>query len=277
MRPATTKVIGLALVVACTGALGASVYQLSRTLEDRNVKTVRFVGAIPGERFTFQGHEGRVELIPPDAKGADPTLRLTWRADTADFPVAFADKPGEEGLKRFEDWFSISMLVDGEESESALREKWATDERGEPMIVPRLVVAARYPAPGAEGLERSTWGLVRRQEWEYRIGELRIDGPPADAIDLRTMNYEQLDALHLPGKYTEKKYLLPEGERDAMLWMYYAMQTVTPAAQYRGRNKSQTDVVRSMGWAWPVAVGSTLGLVGGIALFASAGVTRPGA
>lgn len=276
MTPATTRLIGLVLALASAGAMVGSVYQLSRTLERRNVKTVRFVGSIPGERFTFQGQTGEVEVLAPEGPGADRTLRVTWRGDSVDFPIPFSDKADAAGLERFGEWFAISMLVDGAETEEGLREKWKTDERGAPEIVPRLVVAARYPAPGVEGIEKSSWGLVRRQEWEYRIGELRLDGPATDAIDLHTMNYEQLDALHLPGQYTEEKYLLPKAERDEKLWMYYAMQTVTPAAQYRGRNKSQTDVVGSMGWAWPVGVASTLGLVAGIALFASAGVTRPG-
>jgi len=276
MRPATTRLIGLALAIVSVGVLGASISRLSSRLEQRNVKTVRFVGAIAGERFTFQGHAGRVEFVPAPSPGDDPTLRLTWRGETADFPVPFSDKAGEDGLARFGDWFAISMLVDGEPTEDELREKWRADDRGAVGVVPRLVVAARYPAPGVEGLEKSTWGLVRRQEWEYRIGELRPDGPPAEAIALSTMNYEQLDALYLPGQYTDKRYLLSPAERDEKLWMYYAMQTVTPATQYRGRNKSQSDVVGSMGWPWPVAVGSTLGLVAGIAIFASAGVSRPG-
>jgi hypothetical protein len=188
-----------------------------------------------------------------------------------DYPIPFADVDSEEGLKKYEEWFSIMLLVDGEESEPALREKWKADEHGVPLTVPRLVVAGRYPA---DGFNRGSWGLVRRQEWQYHISQLEPDGPDADSIDSHTMSYEQLDALYLPGKYTKPENILPEDKRKEKLWMYYAMQHVTPPAQYRGRNKMSDDVVRSMGWAWPAATAACLGMLGGIALFASARVQR---
>lgn len=273
MKPRTARMVGLALVIVSAGALGASVVRLGRNLADRNVHVVRFVGRITGEQFTFQGQEGSVEHVAPEHSGDDPILRVHWRGQSVDFPIPFTDEDPGEGLDRYAEWFSIMLLVDGADSEDALREKWtAGADDGVPDVVPRLVVAGRYPA---EGFDRGSWGLVRRQEWQYHIAQLEPDGPPEDSIDAHTMSYEELDALYLPGKYTEKRFILPEEERSKKLWMYYAMQHVTPPAQYRGRNKMSDDVVRSMGWAWPAATVATLGIVAGIALFASASVQRP--
>ena len=273
MSPRTARVVGLAMVIVSMGALGASVVRLGRNLADRNIKVVRFVGSIPGEFFTFQGHEGSVERLAPAQTGDDPVLRIHWRGRSVDYPVPFPDEASAEGLAKYGEWFQIMLLVDGEDDEPALREKWKTDEHGVPLTVPRLVVAGRYPA---DGFNRGSWGLVRRQEWQYHITQLRPDGPDADAIDSHTMSYEQLDALELPGKYTKKQYILPDAKRREKLWMYYAMQHVTPPAQYRGRNKASDDVVRVMGWAWPAATIATLGMVAGIAMFSSASVRRRG-
>lgn len=272
MKSRTARILGLALAIASAGVLGASIVRLGRNLADRNVHTVRFVGRIPAELFTFQGHEGSVERIEPKDNQAQPTLRVHWRGRSVDFPIPFDHEDPGEGLDRYAQWFSIMLLVDGEDDEAALRDKWAPGADGNPDVVPRLVAAGRYPA---EGFDPGSWGLVRRQEWQYHLAELKPDGPAETAIDAHTMSYEELDALYLPGKYTEERFILPEDERNQKLWMYYAMQHVTPPAQYRGRNKMSDEVVRSMGWAWPAATIASLGVLAGIALFASAGVQRP--
>lgn len=271
MRAQRARIIGLALAIVSAGVLGASVVKLGHNLAERNIKVVRFLGSVQGDHFTFEGQRGSVERLAPAKAGDDPILRVHWRGQSVDYPIPFADDHTAEGLDRYADWFSIMLLVDGAETEQGLRELWKTDENGVPVTVPRLVVAGRYPAPG---FDRGSWGLVRRAEWQYHLSQLKPEGPAEDSIDSHTLTYEQLDALYLPGKYTKKQYILPDAKRKEKLWMYYAMQHVTPPSQYHGREKVSDDVVRSMGWAWPAAAAAVLGMVGGIALFASSRVQR---
>lgn len=280
--------VGLIIALLAILGLALSLVELTDRLSNRNIYLVRLVNDIIDPTFEFQGHIATVEHIPNQQLRAEgipsqtDALRITWRDQTADFPIpenSFLQY--ELGLNKYRKWFGLFVFVDGEESEDLLRDKWEPDEQGNFSIQPRLVVAARYTAEGYED-QAETWGAVRRREWIYRFAQLHpasTHPDPAQAITRWTKNYEELDNLLAPGIYTKKyrPHLLPESEaqRNENLWMYYAMLQVTPASDVRGRNKSTEEVVRAMGWPWPVAAASALALAGSLALIASSRVSRP--
>lgn len=286
-RSRTAKV-GLILGLIAIPGLIYSFFSLTQRLTDRNIYLVRLVDNILEPTFEYQGHLATVEHITAERLRAEGTparsdaLRINWRGQSADFTIP---QNGilhhEHGLNKYRRWFGIFVFVDGEESEELLRSKWTPDEHGTYPVKPRLVVAARYTAEGYED-QAETWGAVRRREWVYRFAKLHPESErpdPENAISRWTKNYEQLDSLLAPSTYTVKyrPHLLPESEeeRKENLWMYYAMIEVTPASDVRGRNKSTEEVIRAMGWTWPLAVASTLTLALAIVLIAASRVTRP--
>lgn len=288
IRPPT--VIAALVLIAGLCGLGVGLPEMIARLDQRNAQTVRLVGEIDGERWTYRGHEGSVERIPPlpgtaaelvelsnpFRPDADATLRLTWRGQTLDFAMGPGEEPLRDGLSKWRSWFAVLLLVDGERTHDALEEKWRRVVAGEEPA--RLVVAARYTN---EGDDPGSWGLVRRRTWPYVLAELHTGGPAEQAITVHRKDYEELDSLVLPSVYTERyrpEKMPSEEDRQSNAWMYHAMLEVTPASQYRGRNKTYEEVIRAMGWAWPAAAGGgVVALIGGIALAVTLRRGRPGA
>lgn len=255
-----TGQIGLALTLLSIAALGVSLWWLMLTLRERNVTTMRTVAQFEPLELEVDGHPFSVERIPPigeDEPGTAPVLRLSWRGNTHDFAMGPSETPLEFGLKRWGHWFGVLLLADGAATEEEFERLW---QEGGPDAY--FVAAALYPAPGYE----DGWEYVRRQEWQYEFALMRLDGQDDEALEITRKPYEQVDALHLPGRYTDEEFLPTEEERERDLWQYYAMEAVTPAPQLRGRNKRIDTLVDEMGLAWPAAGLSALGAVIGVLL-----------
>jgi hypothetical protein len=265
MKPRTLRNLGLGLLGLCIVTLIASTLALAQNLAQRNVHTVRVVGNIGTPAFEYRGHEGTVERLPPlpapgepmesEREGApEPMLRLTWRGQTMDFSIMGREVRYDDGLAKYKSWFGVMLLVEGADTPKELEARWKEGD-----VRARLVAAARFPAPGYDD---DTWGLVRRQDWVYRIAELHPDGPTEEAIEVFEKTYRELDAIYAPSTYTPDEMIpATDGERNELLWLHEAMTQVTPPAQYRGRNKSTAAVIAEMGWPWPAAGGSVLGIV----------------
>lgn len=268
MRRSPTAIIGLVIAVLSATAMGVAVYELAQRLSARNVDMARLVGRVTrADSVMYHGQECRVEFVPDATTGQTALLRVHWRGKTLDFPTWMEHGEGEL-LERHAGWFGLMILADGAEDAGQLRSNW-TGQEG-PRT--RLVVAARYPA---EGYDPRSWGLVRRRDWQYRMVLLEPEGPDDQAIREFTKSYAAIDAIYLPGKYTRKELIpaTPE-ERRENLWMYYAMAEVTPPMQFRGRDKGSEAVIASMGWTWPVASAGCVGLIAGLALWASGRMSR---
>jgi len=251
--------------------LGVSVYSLAQKLASRNVEMVRLVGRVSGvQTVTYRGHECRVEPVIDEATQNTTALRVHWRGQTIDYPTWLPPGDGE-GLEPFKEWFGLMVLADGAESDATARDNWTGDHGPDT----RLVAIARYPA---EGFDPGSWGLVRRQDWHYRLAQLNPEGPDDQAIEQWDKTYGEIDAIFMPGKYTKRRHpewiMKSREERHEKLWMYYAMVEITPPMQFRGRDKASEGIVASMGWAWPAASGGCIGLVAGIALWASGRMSR---
>jgi hypothetical protein len=278
MSPGRIRVIGIALAVLSAAALVPTIGALMSRLQERNWYYPRLIGEITTKEFIYEGHRGSIERVPPIeagvVEGVEPVLRVNWRGQSVDFPLSDAggEFPLRDGMLAYREWLAVLLIVDGSESREAMRTKWEAEQMGlEGGVTPRLIIAGRYLAPD---YDPGSWGLVRRKEWHYRIAQLHTDGPDEEAIELWDKTYEELDAILAPGKYTKPEYNLPLEQRQERMWMHYAMLEVTPANQYRGRNKVATEVVESMGWPWPAAVASVMGILIGIAVAASANLQR---
>jgi len=271
MRRSPTAIIGLIIAVVSATAMGVAVYELAQKLSARNVDMVRLVGRVTeSDSVTYHGQECRVEFLQDESTGHTTALRVHWRGKTIDFPTWMEPGSGEL-LEKHTGWFGLMILADGAENSNQLKADWS----GPDGPHTRLVVAARYPA---EGFDPASWGLVRRKDWRYRFVLLDPLAPEDKAIQEWDKSYEQTDAIYLPGKYTKllhPEYIpaTPEARRE-QLWMYAAMTEVTPPMQFRGRDKGTEGLIASMGWPWPVASAGCVGLVVGIAMWASGRLSR---
>lgn len=289
MTRGRTRLVGALVVLICAAALSISVVALASNLAERNVHTARLVGKLSPTEFVYQGHRGAIDHVAPDRLEAElgavaggvpnaeeyGVLRISWRGDELLWPVGGPVNEYIPDLEKYQSWLKAMLIVDGAADEVALREKWTPDESGSAEVVPRLVVAARYPAPG---YDEESWGLVRRRDWVYRIAELATEPDANQPIIEHERTYEELEALVNPNYYTAKyrpeRMPASEEARIADLWMHEAMVNVTPPSQYRGRTKAIDEVIESMGWPWITAIGSAAGLVVGVIVLASTTVRR---
>jgi len=274
---ARVKRVGLiVLALSVIGLVGAS-FAMSMRLKGRPITPVFFLSRIADTRFGYLNEP--VEVVRLSAEVADensgrewwarglPALRVLYRGGFTDFPIV-GDQPDRlPGLLGYETWFKVLPMVTGERTPKDVEEKLA---RGE--IHSRVIVAARYPAPGFD--EGST-GLVRRSEWVYRLAELNPQGPEPFTVVEKT--YAELDALHTPGKWTAKRH--PEWvktgeEREHDLWMHYAMQQVTPAPYLRAKDRTLDAALKAMGWTWPAAGVCVVGILAGLLMLGMGSARR---
>lgn len=258
-----------ALVILIVSALGLlfSAWSMKSRLAAREIELIYFNDPVGDTEFFFEEHPvsiERVEVDPQDNPfGVDRALRLTYRGATLDFPVVAEDKEVLPGLLGVDEWFRVLPMVTGATSaEDAV----AKLESG--AITPRMIVAARYPA---EGYDAESWGLVRRSDWMYWLAELNPTGD--EPITLIAKTYRELDALHTPGPHTPEEMIPTPEQRERDLWQHYAMQQVTPSQFFRAKDRNLDSALEAMGWTWPVAGVSGLGVMVG---FVMLGIARAG-
>ena len=275
MRTGRTRRIGWVLLGVSVVGLASSAWFMAQRLQGRPVTPVFFANPLVDEKFNYLNHPVEITRISSEQADANldrvwwakgmPALRMSFRGATVDFPIVDDVPDRLPGLLDHERWFKVVPMVTGERTPTDVAEKLG---RGE--IQSRLIAVARYPAPGFD--EGST-GLVRRSEWLYRLAELHPQGD--DPITVVEKSYEELDALHTPGKWTAIKHpeWVKEGEaRERDIWMHYAMQQVTPPQFLRTKDRVMDSALEAMGWTWPAAGLSVLGLVTGLLMVGMASV-----
>lgn len=276
MRTGRTRHIGWFVLALGVAGLTWSAWSMAQRLTGRPMSPVFFASPIVDEKFGYL--EQPIEVAHRSAADADAeaswwskgmsVLRISYRGAHVDFPIIDPSPDRLPGLLDHEQWFKMLPMVTGERTSSDVAEKLA---RGE--IRSRLVAVARYPAPGFD--EEST-GLVRRSEWLYRLAEFHAEAEPPITVVEKT--YEELDALHTPGKWTAIRHpeWVKEGaEREHDLWMHYAMQQVTPAPFLRAKDRTLDAALQAMGWTWPVAGVCVLVFVTGLLMVGMGSVRVP--
>ncbi len=149
------------------------------------------------------------------------------------------------GLAAHRDWFRIFRFV--ETSGIASEEVEALVARGE--LTDRLVLVTRTPR---QGVDPETWGQVWKRDWVFDFFELKPDG---------TIETQR---LRFPSTKSDQPYA--EDELKERTWQYEAaLLSMPPSGQPKG--KYRNDAVRAMGWTWPAAAFSSLGLVASVVVW----------
>ncbi|MCA9293942.1 MAG: hypothetical protein KDA20_09020 [Phycisphaerales bacterium] len=278
MRTGRTRRIGWVVLLLGIVGLAWSSWSMANRLKGRPISPVFFASNIVEEKFNYLDKPIEIDRLAAPELDADPlrdwwakgldALRISYRGAHVDFPIV-GDQPDRlPGLLDYETWFKIMPMVTGERTPIDVAEKLA---RGE--IHSRLVAVARYPAPG---FEPGTTGLVRRSEWLYCLAEFHPDADPPITVVEKT--YEELDALHTPGKWTairHPEWVKQGADRERDLWMHYAMQQVTPAPFLRAKDRTLDAALHAMGWTWPAAGVCVLVLVTGLLMVGMGSVRIP--
>ncbi len=256
----------LFILLASVLGLATSAWFMKSRLAQREIEMVYFNDPVGETEFYFEDHLVTIERVDVEpasnAFGVGRALRLTYRDGVADFPIVAEDKEILPGLLGVDDWFKVLPMVTGAQSAEDAAAKLDSGQ-----IRPRMVIAARYPA---EGYDTESWGRVRRGEWVYRLAELKPYGD--EPIALVTKTYRELDALHTPGKHTPEEMIPTPEERSRDLWQHYVMQQVTPSQFFRAKDRNLDSALAAMGWTWPAAGISGLGIMISVAMLGMARV-----
>lgn len=259
------RIATLILIASILGLLTSAWFMKSR-LAARSIDLVYFNEPVTETEFVFEDHPVTLERVTIDpqsnAFAVERAFQLSYRGESVSFPIVLDDNTKLPGLLGVEQWFRVLPMVTGASSADDAAAKLASGE-----LKPRMIVAARYPT---EGVDPETWGLVQRSQWGYWLAELNPAGP--DAITLTKKTYRELDALHTPGKYTPEDMIPTPEERSRDLWQHYAMQQVTPSQFFRAKDRNLDSALEAMGWTWPAAGLSGLGIMISFALLGMARV-----
>lgn len=259
--------IGLLILICSSLGLLTSAWFMKAKLSTREIQLVYFNAPVGEDEFIFEDHDVTIERVAIDPASTpfdkSRALRVHYRGESVDFPIVEYDNQKLPGLLGIEQWFRVLPMVTGARSAEDAAEKLADG-----TLRPRMIIAARYPA---EGFAEDSWGLVRRSEWGYWLAELNPTGD--EPITLTRKSYRELDALHTPGKYTPEEMIPTPEQRSRDLWMHYAMQQVTPSQFFRAKDRNLDSALEAMGWTWPAAGVSGLGIM---VAFAMLGMARVG-
>jgi len=275
----TLLAASIALLTASGIALAISTWAMKDRLTQRDNPMVYFQDPIPYEAFDFRGEPVTLTLVndPEDIPAAgnpdqrletDPAqddtmaLRLDFRGESIFFPLRdpmdqqnFPGATPNERLALIGGWFKVLQFVDGVSSVDEIRQGLADGS-----VKTRLAVAARYQPPELE----PTWAAVQRQNWLYRIAELKPEAD--DPIELQQRTYRELDAIGTPGRRTEADLIPNPDQRAEQLWLHYTMQQVTPPRFFRAKDRDLDLALDAMGWTWPAALAAGFGIVGSVIL-----------
>lgn len=258
--------LGLIILICSITGLLTSAWFMKSKLSTREIDLVYFNAPVGEIEFIFQGHTVRIDRVDIDPASTPfnkpRALRVAYRGQSVDFPIVERDTQVLPGLLGVDQWFRVLPMVTGARSEEDAAAKLESGE-----LRPRMVIAARYPA---EGFDEESWGLVRRSEWGYWLAELHPEDP--EPISLVKKTYRELDALHTPGKHTPAELIPTPEQRSRDLWQHYAMQQVTPSQFFRAKDRNLDSALAAMGWTWPAAGVSGLGVIIGLGLLGAARV-----
>jgi len=262
MTPARSRTIGILLVVVSFALLVPSIYTIAKRLEGRLVPLVWFLDPILSAEFAFRGENFRVREtdITDDDGEEHPAVVVSFRGRETVIPVEKRDERLPDLLK-YENWMEVLPMAEGGTARNA-DEIDAGLKSGK--IIPRLIVATRQTP---EGYDPGSWGLVRRKDWRYTFYEFKLDVPAEESVEVSSGTYRELEELIDPD-------IRAEQGREDDLWMYHAMIQVTPA-NYYPKNKQVDESIAAMGWSWPAAGVSFLGIMVGILMVLMSNVNVP--
>ena len=262
MTAKRSRTIGVVLGVLSLAVFVPALTTAAFRLEGRPVPLVWFLDPILSHDFAYRGEPLHVDesSITQEDGTEKPAVVITYRGRDTLIPVETRDDRLPDLLK-YENWMEILPMVEGGNARSAADiERMLTD--GE--IQARLIVATRQTPVD---YDPGSWGLVRRKDWRYTFYEFVHDVPVEESVRVFEGTYRELEGLVDPDVRAEQG-------REGDLWMYHAMIQVTPA-NYYPKNKQVDESIAAMGWAWPAAGVSMLGMVAGVMIVLMSSVRTP--
>lgn len=268
------------LVVSSAGVAVATVFMARRVASFNATLPEQFLFKTQTAReFSAFGHPVTIEDATLDSSptaGGQPqsAVRVTYGDASVTIPVIAPKVKGFKDLTTYEESFRVLSFAPIKEGKADI--KPFSDENW------RAVVVAREQRPG---FDQDTWGEVRVKDWTWAVYELKPDGTIAGP---RTIQYRDRrgrtpaevyarDELKKAGKPVPQ---LPEqgGQRltnvepiDERTWEWQAALFTLPKMQV-SRYRYRTDAVDGsagtpgMGWTFPLAGFSVLGVVAGFGL-----------
>ncbi|MEM9083407.1 MAG: hypothetical protein AAGB34_07415 [Planctomycetota bacterium] len=298
-------IVGVGVLLISLLGIAVSVPQMATKLSDRNVSRVItwFGKPIRADSFSYRGESFLLRAVREPTKedleavndelerrdlARSGYLEITFRGQIARFPLSPEDDERLPNEIAHDRWFRLMpmAMVKGLNSQRDLQERFDSGE-----VMPHVIAVARYPA---EGFHPESWGLVRRKDWPYLFAEFRHGGPAEESVAVSRLTYGELDSLYAPGPYAdavvfsedekqaaiaagadaEDLLVVDEEEYKAGRWRLGAMHQVTPATLIRAKSKTVDDGIRSMGWTWPIASLSVMGVLVGVGLIGASRVSR---
>ncbi len=252
----SSRLIAVILIALSLAGLGVSVPMMASKLGKRDNHLVFFGKPIADNEFGYHGEPVEIATVdaPAEGGGTRRMLEIRWRGAVDSTPIVDGMREDDRlpGLLRHSEWLRVLTYAEGAKTDADIA---AGVDAG--TITPHLIVAMRSPPEGFDG---GSWGSVRRREWVYRFVELLPPGSGADAagpFKVTVSTYAEIEKLGDP-------VFRREQGREGDFWQYAAMEQVTPATLFRARNRNMNDAMGSMGWTWPAAGTSVMGLIAGI-------------
>jgi len=246
--------MGLAVLVISGSAFVASVLDMSARLEQlREMDPVRLHYFIPltAADFMYLGRPVRIDTTT-EASGRG-VVHLRYGESRARLPVLGRDLPDLGPIERHQDWMRVLLLA-GDRGEDAD----PVDLLARGGLGSRLIVVARGPAPG---LDAETWGEAHYKDWVYTIITFGESGD----LQEEHLTYRDLAA-------------------EQHSWQFAAAMNVTPSLHTPAQRSSSPisypnfkpvrSAFSSMGWTWPAAGVTALGVLVSLLVLGATFVSR---
>ncbi len=267
-------VLAVSLVGAGVGTwfMAARVAAFNATLPEQylfKAESTREISAF-GRPITLE------DTTVPGADGGQPqaAVRVTYGDSTVTIPVIAPKVKGFKDLSTYEESFRVLSFAPIKEGKAEI--KPFSDDNW------RAIVVARETRPG---FDQDTWGEVRIKDWTWVIYEFLPGGGIAGP---RTVQYRDRRG-HAPAEVYARDELkkagkpvppLPEAGGPRLTnvepiqersWEWQAALFALPKMQvsryrYRSDAVDGTSLVEGMGWTFPLAGFSVLGVVLGCGL-----------
>jgi len=248
----TLRWVGLALTVVSASTLTWSVLAMAdRLASQERTEPLWYAHQIRGERFEYRGRPVRIGRL---ADQVGEFIEVRWGEQSARFPAgrSQSDQRLPEQVRQ-QEWLAVLEMASVRGDEQALERALAQGS-----AETRLVVVARRPAPG---YDPETWGQAMYKDWVYEFVVLHADG----SMTQHSRTYDELIDKPNSRDFVAGMHVTPTLNTPAM-------RSSSPIA-YPNYEPVQ-DAFGAMGWTWPAAGFSTLGLIVGAMSLAGSFVSR---
>ncbi|MFT3686511.1 MAG: hypothetical protein QM783_16595 [Phycisphaerales bacterium] len=265
------------LAVSVVGAAGATYFMATRVASFNAALPEQFLFKTETNRaFVAFGHDVSIQdaVIETTPGQQQAAVKVDYGQSSVTIPVIAPKVKGFKDLTTYEESFRVLSFAPIKEGKADI--KPFSDDNW------RAVIVAREQRPG---FDQDTWGEVRVKDWTWAVYELKADGTIAGP---RTIQYRDRRG-RTPAELYAHDELKKEGKPvpalpadggprltqvepiDERTWEWQAALFTLPKMQV-SRYRYRTDAVDGsvdrpgMGWTFPAAGFSIMGVVAGCGL-----------